>query len=135
MSENEEALSVSDALLPLLDVSILLLGLFMILLSTQASQSQQEAAETDGGQSKAPAEVLLLTIRSHGNLTITSGGVEAREVTLETLSKTLSGSQADGDMIVLVQIEDPWRKNVDSLYRECLKILRSQGIGFSRVFK
>lgn len=122
------AFSISDALLPLLDVAILLLGLLMILWTVHAAnikQDSQDAARP--AESLLPSQVELLTVQSSGQFQY--GGELLDKAALE--DRMEQGSRLESDRLILIVVEDPWSEDCNDAYEVALSLIRRNELTYA----
>lgn len=115
MSKNgaEKVFSISDALMPLLDVTILLLGLIMILWTVQANDSQ----ESEDTAQQLPSQVNLVSIKSNGTFLL-----DGTRMPEKLLKDRLRSSR---DRLVLILIEDPWSPDCNEAYQQLKQMVQN----------
>jgi len=112
--------AVSDALLPLLDISVLLLGLFMIIMAMGQAASSQAGSSGQPTVASLPIEVSLLKINADGQ--VEYGG---RSMNASDFSDELRSSREGGtEKLILLDVVDPWSANADSAYMMVLRAVR-----------
>jgi len=129
MSENC-GYRVSDALLPLLDVSMLLLGLFLIILTAQASKVN----ETDEGDEPGlPGNVIIIQIDSEARIRLHAQGRIIAVANPQELRQNYLRNFSQ-DTVVLIKIDDPWSQRANEIYKQCLSSIREAGLRRSRIY-
>ena len=126
-------LSATEGVLPLLDVSLLLLGFFIILLASGAfSSSKSSDTGIDIGNIE---KILLLEINDNGHLII-SDSENSREITINSLSnylKQIAGSHEEHS-IVIIHLAHPWLDKVSVSYQAAKREIRNVNMRYARVF-
>ena len=134
MKRISQMFTVSDGLLPLLDVTLLLLGLFIIILGVVAS----EVADTDGPSKTTPgtesmtlpSNVVLLRIAQDHTISLSG-----KEVTQEQLKDRLHNLHANKEKsVVLLQIDNAWDMESNTIFEKCRKEIQDAGLKYTRVF-
>lgn len=134
---NSSALSVAEGLLPLLDVSILLLGFFLILFASGAFTP--EPVESPPTEASLPGigQVILLRVEGPDRLVVSGGRAEedSNPSSLGTLPNDLEAvKQARGEHepIVLVYYADPYADFPDGWERRLYATLRKERCRYAR---
>lgn len=137
---NSSALSVAEGLLPLLDVSILLLGFFLILFASGAfSPEPVEPAPTEASL-PGIGQVILLRVEGPDRLFVSGGSVEgdSKPSSLDTLPNDLVAvkqPRGEDEPIVLVYYADPWADDFPAGWEHRLyDRLRRAGCRYARTF-
>lgn len=122
------AFSISDALLPLLDVAILLLGLIMILWTVNAANIKQESGNaTSSAESLFPSQVDLLTVASNGRFHYGKESLDG-----DALEDRLDrGASPQSDRLILIVVEDPWSKDCNDAYETALNLIRENMLRYA----
>ncbi len=144
MKTSRVALTVAEGLLPLLDVSVLLLGLLFVLWNVAAAQQAKQDQQRE--QLPGISMIILLTVEANGQLElqVPQTGKKPRIVSLqrvEDLKSALddakasirSSSQDDRRPLVLIVYSDPWRMKTE-LGPQLARVLRAAGCRYARVF-
>ena len=118
--------SVSDALLPMMDVSILLLGLLLIIVAVAVAQSSSTDQEGAEKSLSLPAEVNLLTVEADGRLVLKGKPLDLAAFRHDLASSNYSAEER----LFLITVEDPWSKESDKAYTSVLEILRGRKLRY-----
>ena len=109
--QSSDGLTVAEGLLPLLDISIMLLGLFVILMATGKLQSESKA---DDSTIAGIGQVVVLRITPRGDMFLQDGASDPQSrqsVTMADLQSTLRAlrqKRAEKKTLVLIYYEDVW---------------------------
>ena len=145
MKTNRAALTVAEGLLPLLDVSILLLGLLLVLWNVAAARQVAQLEQKQMEQLPGINMVVLLRVHPDGTMTLrlpeqTAERIRTGEKLQESLEKArnrLSSKnpteQEDRRPLVLVVYEDPWRMKSGQV-AWLATLLRKAGCRYARVY-
>jgi biopolymer transport protein ExbD len=136
----KNAIGIAEGLLPLLDVSVLLLGFFIILLASGAFS--QDSSPSPPKESALPgiSQVVLLRVERENVLNISTGkdAVSAENVTVETLPSVLRGLRKDkggkNQPIVLLYYENPWADLSASFDVKLTQAIREAEYRYTRVY-
>jgi len=147
MKASRTGITVTEGLLPLLDVSILMLGLLFVLwnmaLARQAAKSGQASTQVLPGINM----VVVLDVAPNGNMTLRIPDAEGTQTvnsvkSVDELKKLLMQraeklpkEHADSSRrpLVLVVYQDPWRMSED-IGAELAKALRDSNCRYARVY-
>ena len=137
--KNTRIISVAEGMLPLLDVSVLLLGFFIILLASGAfSQNSGTPAPTDQIL-PGIGQVILLRIQGADSMVI-SGGTDmesAKTTALKTLSddlKSIRQAKGEDEPLVLIYYEDPWVNYPHDFDAKITSAIRKADCRFARTY-
>jgi biopolymer transport protein ExbD len=126
---------VSDALLPLLDVAMLLLGLFMILMAVQASDND-DGGETGTDQQVAtlPGNIFLIEIEKDGEVWLTQRGDRSIVPNgAKNLVRQIGAlSDKNDNNYAVLFVNDPAGRRSSDVYRQCAMELARNNIRFAR---
>lgn len=127
---NSRGYGVSDSLLPLLDVSMLLLGLFIIILVVS---NQKEDNDPEPDAPGLAGNVVIVSIERDARLMLHTqeGIIDVPNVQVLRQAHFRGFSR---DTVVLVQVEDPWCARSSQLYKESLQAVTDTGLSRSRVY-
>lgn len=135
MVDRRSMFQVSDALLPLLDVAMLLLGLFMILIAVQAS-GDDDGADAGAAQQAAtlPGNIILIEIEKGGEVWLTQKGdrsiVPNGAKNLVRQIGSLSNRNENNYAVLFVK--DSSDRRSSDVYRQCAIELARNNIRFAR---
>ena len=144
--EADSGFSISDALLPLLDVALVLLGLFVVLFSLATLEpmgmSQTEMSQTEMSQAEMTirpareAQVAVLVFR--GAERWGWRGHEALEVQgLDELRRTLGrfrDSLPEGPGVVMLVDEGAWTPEHDAQFLQTRRAVMEAGLRLGRAY-
>lgn len=124
--------TVSDGLLPLLDVTLLLLGLFMVILGVVASDVSSSSDSKNLSISKAtlPSSVILLRIDKNHEIFL-SGKKVLNNQLVEQLGVISSKKKK---AIILLQIENIWDPNSNKIFKQCRESIQNANLHYARVY-
>ena len=132
---SSHGLTVAEGLLPLLDVSIMLLGLFLVLMAAGKLSPSNPA---DASSIAGIGQVVVLRIAADGRLFVQDGGEAGtgESVPLGDLStklRTIRERRGEKATIVLVHYEDVWVTTGPS-FPEITEAIRASGCHYARTF-
>jgi len=130
MAENKRSrITVAEGMLPLLDVSILLLGFFLILFAMGAFSADSASSESEDSIPGLSA-VIVLQIQADGRMTLDAHGGEGETKDTigineleEALEQFKTSPKNNKKPLVLINYEDPFPilKTKDDEIRQILK--------------
>ena len=135
----KNAIGVAEGLLPLLDVSVLLLGFFLILFASGAfSQSQGQQAPTEATL-PGIGQIILLRVKAADamDLSVSGEGKPQAIKSLDSLREALGKArQTRGkeEPLVLLYYEDPWGSFPRGFDAQVTGIVRAAGCRFARAY-
>lgn len=133
------AIGVAEGLLPLLDVSVLLLGFFLILFASGAfSQGQGLPAPTEATL-PGIGQVILLRVKAADSMYLSGGSDKgSREIkSLEGLREEfVKAPQTRGkeEPLVLLYYDNPWGSFPRRFDAQVTGIVRAAGCRFARAY-
>ena len=130
MKRISQIFTVSDGLLPLLDVTLLLLGLFMIILGVVASDAANSGESSNSATMTLPSGVALLRIASDQSIFLSD-----RKISQERLDERLRDLLVkDGKTVVLLQVDNVWDPESSEMLEKCRKEIQNIGLHYARVY-
>jgi len=135
----ETARGIAEGLLPLLDVSILLLGFFMMLFAMGAFQQQeQETRKSSEASLPGIGQIILLKVSKSGALYISVNNKGTlKRVSPDRLRFELENAkrtQRRGESLVLVYYEDPWAYYPSDLLESIVEAVRAAKCRYARAY-
>ena len=139
---NKITIGLSEGLLPLLDISILLLGFFIILFAAGAFNQEDSGGGSQSSTDKSLpgiSQVILIRVKSHDSIFVSSGPeAGSREVTdLDKLPEALSAikqNRNEDKPVVLIYYENPWADHPQDLDRKIVKAVCDLSCRYSRIY-
>jgi len=129
---------ITESLLPLLDVTILLLGFFMVLFATGAFRQQQETRAPSEATLPGIGKIILLKVARDGRLYISTGDTGTmkgvRPDRLASEIEHAKKTQPERESLVLVYYEDPWARYPSDLPANIVKAVRAAKCRYARAY-
>jgi biopolymer transport protein ExbD len=136
--KQQTAFTIAEGLLPLLDISVLLLGLFIVMFAAGVLTDSGAAPAADESSLPGIGQVILLKVDETGKLWVLAGsGKPGRSVGLSKLQtelKAVKQARAEQEPLVLVYYENPWRNYPAGMERQIIKALRKEGCRYARAY-
>ncbi len=125
---------VSDALLPLLDVALLLLGLFIIIFQVEVALSRKQESQSPERLS-LPGNVVIVQIDRNARILFhdASGKVDVRGPDVLQRDYLRGLRLSDPDTIVLTTLDNPWCGDSSTLYKQCRQAIRQERLRQARL--
>lgn len=131
---DENRYTISDALLPLLDVALLLMGFFIVVFAVAASSHERQDPGATSESVGLPSNVLVVRIEADAGIVMREGEAQLHLDNADELRKRLRQLRDHSETVVLLTIDDPWSRDANEVYRKCKGAIQDAGVRYARIY-